>query len=120
MITSSNGNIFRVPGHLCTKASDAEHWCFLSSAPDLAVRANGGEAADLSRHRAHYDDTVMIAYKSPGSFMYKYYLYFEETPIKAEKKMATIFLTTFSNEFSRIKMLLVRFKIPSWNLFEMV
>ena len=40
MMTSSNGNIFRVIGHLCgeftvhwsiprTKASDAELWCFL-------------------------------------------------------------------------------------------
>ena len=44
MITSSNGNIFRVTGPLCgdftghrwiplTKASDAELWCFLWSAP---------------------------------------------------------------------------------------
>ena len=44
MMTSSNGNIFRVTGHLCgeftghwwiphTKASDAEPWCFLWSAP---------------------------------------------------------------------------------------
>ena len=43
-MTSSNGNIFRVTGHLCgeftvnrwiphTKASDAELWCFLWSAP---------------------------------------------------------------------------------------
>ena len=40
MMTSSNGNIFRVTGHLCgestrwilrTKASDAELWCFLWS-----------------------------------------------------------------------------------------
>ena len=42
MMTSSNGNIFRVTGHLCgevtghrwiphTKASDAELWCFLSA-----------------------------------------------------------------------------------------
>ena len=40
MMTSSNGNIFRVTGHLCgeftgprwiphTKASDAELWCLL-------------------------------------------------------------------------------------------
>ena len=40
MMTSSNGDIFRVTGHLCgeftgprwiphTKASDAELWCFL-------------------------------------------------------------------------------------------
>ena len=45
MMTSSNGNIFRVTGHLCgeftglrwiprTKASDTELWCFLWSAPD--------------------------------------------------------------------------------------
>ena len=44
MMTSSNGNIFRVTGHLCveftgpwwiphTKASDAELWCLLWSAP---------------------------------------------------------------------------------------
>ena len=45
MITSSNGNIFRVTAHLCgvftshwwisrTKASDAEHWCFVWSLPE--------------------------------------------------------------------------------------
>ena len=45
MMTSSDGNIFRVTGHLCgeftgdrwipsTKASDAELWCFLWSAPE--------------------------------------------------------------------------------------
>ena len=45
MMTSSNGNIFRVTGHLCwdftgprwiprTKASDAELWCFLWSASE--------------------------------------------------------------------------------------
>ena len=44
MMTSSNGNIFRVTGHLCgeftghrwiprTKACDVELWCFLWSAP---------------------------------------------------------------------------------------
>ena len=45
MMTSSNGNIFRITGHSCgestgprwiprTKASDAELWCFLWSAPE--------------------------------------------------------------------------------------
>ena len=45
MMTSPNGNIFRVTGHLCgefpgppwiphTKASDAELWCFLWSGPE--------------------------------------------------------------------------------------
>ena len=48
MMTSSNGNIFRVTGHLCgeftgprwiprTKASDAELWCFLWSAYEWMV-----------------------------------------------------------------------------------
>ena len=48
MMKSSNGNIFRVTGHLCgeftgspwiphTKASDAELWCFLLSAPERTV-----------------------------------------------------------------------------------
>ena len=47
-MTSSNGNIFRFTGPLCgeftgdrwiplTKASNAELWCFLSSAPELTV-----------------------------------------------------------------------------------
>ena len=48
MMTSSNGNIFRVTGHLCgeftgpqwfprTKASDAEVWFFLWSASESTV-----------------------------------------------------------------------------------
>ena len=48
MMTSWNGNIFRVTGHLCgeftghrwipgTKASDAELWCFLWSAPEQTI-----------------------------------------------------------------------------------
>ena len=48
MKTSSNGNIVRVTDHLCgeftdqrwiphTKASDAEVWCFLWSAPEYTV-----------------------------------------------------------------------------------
>ena len=48
MMTSSNGNLFRVTGHLCgeftgprwisrTKASDAELWCFLWSASEKTI-----------------------------------------------------------------------------------
>ena len=68
-MTSSNGNIFRVTGPLCgeftshrwiplTKASDAELWCFLWSAPWI----NNRESGDLRRHRAraHYDVIVII------------------------------------------------------------
>ena len=66
MMTSSNGNIFRVTGHLCgeftglrwlpsTKASDAK--C------QICVWINGWvnnrEAGDLRRYRTHYYVTVM-------------------------------------------------------------
>ena len=69
MMTSSNGNIFRVTDPLwgkstgyrwipLTKASDAELWYFF----DLAWTngwANNRYAGDLGRHRAHYDVTVL-------------------------------------------------------------
>ena len=69
MMTSSNGNIFRFTGHLCgeftghrwiprTKASDAELWCFLWSAPWINGWVNNSEAGDLRRH--HYDVIVML------------------------------------------------------------
>ena len=49
MMTSSHGNIFRVTGHLCgeftgrrwssrTKASEADLWCFLWSAPEWTIK----------------------------------------------------------------------------------
>ena len=67
MITSSNGNIFRVTGPLCgeftghrwillTEASYAELWCFLLSVPWI----NNREAGDLRCHRAHYAVTIII------------------------------------------------------------
>ena len=63
IMTSSNGNIFRVTGNLCgeftghrKKADDAELWYFLWSG-----WVNNGEAGDLRRHLAHYGVTVMSA-----------------------------------------------------------
>ena len=69
-MTSSNGNIFRVIGHLCeefigdrwippTKAIDAELWCFLWSKPEKNGWVNNRDAGDLRRHRAQYGVTVM-------------------------------------------------------------
>ena len=71
MMTSSNGNIFRVTGPLCreftgqrwipcTKASATELWCFLWSAPWINRWVKNREAGDLRRYRAHYDLTVML------------------------------------------------------------
>ena len=70
MMTSSNGSIFRVTGPLCgeftglqwipcTKASDAELWCFLWSAPWINGWVNNREVGDLRRHWAHYDVIVI-------------------------------------------------------------
>ena len=65
-MTSSNGNIFRVTGHLRgeflghrwiprTKASDAELWCFLSLiCAWINGWVNNREADDLRRPREHY------------------------------------------------------------------
>ena len=70
LMTSSNENVFRVAGPLCghrwiplTKASDAELWCSLWSAPWINGCVNNGEAGDLRRHRAEYDVIVMISAK---------------------------------------------------------
>ena len=77
MMTSSNWNIFRITGPLCgaftghrwipfTKASDAEIWCFLWSAPWINDWVSNREAGDLRRHRAHYD--VMLMCYSVGRY----------------------------------------------------
>ena len=71
MMTSSNGNIFRVTGHLCgeftgprwiprTKASDTELWFFSLIWARMNVWVNNREAGDMRSHRAHYDVTVML------------------------------------------------------------
>ena len=83
MMTSSNGNIFRVTGALCgeftghrwilrTKASDAELWCFLWSAAPEHYWVNNREACDLRRHRAHYDGPVRLRLYAPPSLKYVY------------------------------------------------
>ena len=71
VMTSSNGNTFRVTGLSCgeftghrwiprTKASDAELWCFLWSGLWINGWVNNHEAGNLRRQRAHYDVIVMI------------------------------------------------------------
>ena len=76
MMTSSNGNIFRVAGHLCgeftgprwiphTKASDAELWYFLWICVGLNGWVNNRETGDLRPYRAHYD-VIVIIYGSLG------------------------------------------------------
>ena len=53
-----------------TKASNAELWCFLWSAPDwIHGWVNNREACDLRRHRAHYDIIVMLTGHYWGTHM---------------------------------------------------
>ena len=74
MMTSSNGNIFRVTGPFVrviyrsrwiprTGASDAELWFFSLIFSLIYTRINGlinnGDAGELRRNRSHYDVTVM-------------------------------------------------------------
>ena len=81
MMMLSNGNFFRVTGPLCgeltshqwillTKASDAELWCFLWSAPWINGWVNNPEAGDWRCHRTHYDICVMSSINfSTASFI---------------------------------------------------
>ena len=70
MMTSSNGNIFRVTGHLCgefTGPVNSPHkgqWRGAVMFSLICVWINGWvnnhEAGDLRRYRAHYDVRVMV------------------------------------------------------------
>ena len=70
MMTSSNGNIFRVTGHLSgefirsqVNSPQKGQWRGALMFSLICTRINGwvnnGEAGDLRRHRTHYDAIVM-------------------------------------------------------------
>ena len=71
MMTSSNGNIFRVTGPLCgefTVPVNSPHkgkWrgalMFSLICVWIKIWVNNREAGDLRRHRCHYDVTVMVS-----------------------------------------------------------
>ena len=74
MMTSSNGNIFRVTGPLWgeftghrwiphTRASDSELSCFYLICVWINGWVNNGEAGDLRRHRAHYDIIMTLKWR---------------------------------------------------------
>ena len=78
MITSSNGHIFTVTGHLCgeftgdrwishTKASDAELWCFPLICALYKRLSKWPWGWWFETPRAHYDVTVMVSGKSTAS-----------------------------------------------------
>ena len=75
MMTSSNGNTFRVTGHLCGEFTD-DRWIpitkpvmrgfdvFSLICAWINGWVNNHVAGDLIRHRAHYDVTIMDAQRA--------------------------------------------------------
>ena len=63
MMTSSNGNIFSVTGHLPVNSSHKGQWRGALMFSLICARMNGwvnnGEAGDLRRYCAHYDVTII-------------------------------------------------------------
>ena len=82
MMTSSNGNTFRVTGPLCGLPVNSPHkgqWrgalMFSLICTWINGRVNNREADDLRRHRAHYDVTVMVICASVSSVHREYSLW---------------------------------------------
>ena len=107
MMTSSNGNIFCVTGHLCgeftghrwithTKASDAELWCFLWSVPWINDWVNNCEAGDMKSHHAHYDVIVMWWFLDHNPSPVEILFY----PVKILIKWSLHNFCTWDNSFS--------------------
>ena len=69
MMTSSNGNIFRVPGHLCWGALMFSLICVW-----INGSVNNREAGYLRCHRAHYD--VIVMFSPRGQVMCVYHEHF--------------------------------------------
>ena len=78
MLTSSNGNIFRVTGHLCGEYTGHRwfsprkgQWRGALMFSLMCVWMNGwvnsGEAGDLRRHSVNYDVIVMSIVAADGS-----------------------------------------------------
>ena len=66
MMTSSNGNIFRVTGHLCGEFTGLGILMFSSICARINCWVNNRGAGDLRRHRAPYDVIVMWCSFSTG------------------------------------------------------
>ena len=62
----SNGNIFRVTGHLCAQRPVTQSLMFSLTCAWINCWVNNGEAGVLRRHRAHYNVTEMMAKKTVG------------------------------------------------------
>ena len=114
MMTSSNGNIFRVTGTLCGEFTGPRwipphkgQWRGALMFSLICARINGGannrEAGDLRRHRTHYDVIVMNMWISRISrnFHFKYLDQFERCfdNHQTHEKLVGDILTNFTIHF---------------------
>ena len=97
MMTSSNGNIFRVTGHLFGSSVNSPHKCQWRGALMFSFIwawingwVNNREAGDLRRHRAHYGVTVMQAVPSHEALLQKE---------KSQRNLPCIYENTSLNQF---------------------
>ena len=120
MMTSSNGNIFRVTGPLweestgyrwlpLTKAKDAELWCFLWSAPERDWVSNR-DTSDFRCHRSHCGVTVILVV---------FFLQFDGTkPLVPSPLVCSFWMEIFENVMCFIYIYIygicVFFKWQSW------
>ena len=113
MMTSSNGNIFRVTGHLCGEFT-GDRWIPRAKASDLELmfrlicaRMNGWvnnrEAGDLRRHRAHYGVTVMINDYGHHNSVFFSVLPMHRTRLDAETTVAASFKMAADRSVCRVK-----------------
>ena len=82
-----------------TKASDAEFWCLLWSAPWINGWIDNRQAGYLRRHRTHYDIIVMAFKRALNIDEILLFTHWDRD------KMATISRTTFSNTCSLTRLM---------------
>ena len=136
MMTSSNGNIFRVTGLLCGELT-GHRWIPLKGqwrgtlmfsliCAGIKGWVNNREAGDLRRHRAHYDVTVMTAHSHLISAFASFFLRPppHETELTWHKKSVTKNNTDFKRLWHsfhrRMRILIVQFRLFSiinWEIF---
>ena len=78
------------------KASDAELWCFLWSAPWINGWVNNFEAGDLRRHCAHYEVIVMLS--ASLAFQYWESIGHWRIPLTKSQKWGTLMLLRYMRE----------------------
>ena len=114
MMTSSNGNIFRIPSHLETGEFPAQRPVtrsfdvFFFICVWIKGWVNNRKAGDLRRYRAHYDVTIMKIYCmiSKKAIVWIYNRWASPGSLNKNKKLTTPFHIFLYNRLLRIHKLI--------------